>query len=847
MNSQKQQTAALIQQGLDLLNNNKLEEAKTLCTQLCQSNPQEAEAWYLLSSVYGRLGEITMAGECCRRVLEIQPNHFEALVNLGNVLFAQKNLDEAATQYRKALQLNPHHAAAHSNLGNLLAAEGKYDEAVTCYQTAIKVDPNLFIAYYSLGNLRLTQKQYDKAANCYGQAIQLSPNDASCWNFLGIALLGLDKIDEALSSFRKAVDIKPDYLEARNNISNALVRQGKQDEALEQYQLAIQYAPTSPEAHNRLGLFYAEQGQMNKAISCYQNALKIDPQYLAALNNLGHACYLQGNLNIYISHYRQAIERLTEVTAARLAFIENLQNIVPSAYDPWFDIELTKCFSLSNVNYGAISRYTIHHLKHKYDIKDVAGLADTTIKTIIGHIATDELFLQFLEKTFTADADLELFLTKVRRKLLFENSSKDDVQADELRVIKALAFQGLNNEYVFDNDDEEDSLLVNLKHSIEALISNRATPTRPLECKLLVFGMYSRLDVLACRAQINNIPLEYWSESFRPFLEQTLSIPLEEEKIKHEIPTIGNIEDQTSKLVQSQYEENPYPRWVSLPEITNSNFKDELATSFPHYTPPSFLDGPIKILIAGCGTGQQPIQIAMCYNNAEVLAVDISKSSLAYAIRMAKKYGVKNIRFMQGDILQLSELNKKFHIIMCTGVLHHMNDPLAGWKVLTTLLEKNGLMKVALYSELARRYIVVARETIKNENITPTNKNIRHFRRKIMTHEMGDFLYQNTYSRDFYTTSRCRDLLFHFMEHRFTLSQISKALFELNLEFIGFNFPFQPESNRATKLYLADFPDDPEMRNLTLWNKFEAKYPDTFAGMYNFWCQRMEGGTPGDN
>ena len=38
---------------------------------------------------------------------------------------------------------------------------------------------------------------------------------------------------------------------------------------------------------------------------------------------------------------------------------------------------------------------------------------------------------------------------------------------------------------------------------------------------------------------------------------------------------------------------------------------------------------------------------------------------------------------MQADILDLHKLNKQFDIIESVGVLHHMNDPLLGWKILT--------------------------------------------------------------------------------------------------------------------------------------------------------------------
>ena len=43
----------------------------------------------------------------------------------------------------------------------------------------------------------------------------------------------------------------------------------------------------------------------------------------------------------------------------------------------------------------------------------------------------------------------------------------------------------------------------------------------------------------------------------------------------------------------------------------------------------AFGDGPINILIAGCGTGMHAIQRAEQFKNADVLAIDLSLSSLS--------------------------------------------------------------------------------------------------------------------------------------------------------------------------------------------------------------------------
>ena len=56
--------------------------------------------------------------------------------------------------------------------------------------------------------------------------------------------------------------------------------------------------------------------------------------------------------------------------------------------------------------------------------------------------------------------------------------------------------------------------------------------------------------------------------------------------------------------------------------------------------------------------------------------------------RKTKELGIKNIKYVQADILELKNLNMKFDIIECTGVLHHMNNPELGMKTINSCLKK---------------------------------------------------------------------------------------------------------------------------------------------------------------
>ena len=190
--------------------------------------------------------------------------------------------------------------------------------------------------------------------------------------------------------------------------------------------------------------------------------------------------------------------------------------------------------------------------------------------------------------------------------------------------------------------------------------------------------------------------------------------PLLERMIVEEIPKLEKISDDVSLKVREQYEENPYPRWVKLETMIKAKpivtVCDELklklySKNIKNVTAPA-------ILIAGCGTGQHSIGTASRFSNCHVTAVDLSLASLAYAQRKSNELGLSNIDYLQADILHLHQIGKEFDIIESMGVLHHMDDPMAGWRVLVDLLKPGGLMLIGLYSEFARHHIVEIRKEI---------------------------------------------------------------------------------------------------------------------------------------
>jgi 2-polyprenyl-3-methyl-5-hydroxy-6-metoxy-1,4-benzoquinol methylase len=395
----------------------------------------------------------------------------------------------------------------------------------------------------------------------------------------------------------------------------------------------------------------------------------------------------------------------------------------------------------------------------------------------------EPLLLRLLEDVVIRDPALERVITETRRRMLDE--------ALPLPVMVAIAHQCFNTEYVFDETAAERERVDRLRHSLASLHSYASYAAyRPLE-----------------DANLEGTPLA--SLARRQFLE-----PKQERYLAATIPAMAGVQSRVSAAVQAQYEANPYPRWVRMQQ------------GFPGQP---LAQQVRRILVAGCGTGQHAISAAQRFPGASVLAVDLSLASLAYAKR---KTVVSNVEYRQADILGLAGIDERFDLIECSGVLHHLEDPFEGWRILAGLRNPGGLMRIGLYSELGRRAVVRARELIAAEGFTADAAGIRSCRAAIRARTGDELFARIARTEDFYSMSGCRDLLFHVQEHRFTLPQIKAMLEGLGLRVVELEFP---DSGETLARYRARFPQDPGALDLDNWHRLEQEFPDTFARMYQFW------------
>lgn len=194
---------------------NRVGEALGLYQKICEVDPQDAESWFMMGTLYGRLGRIADAEAALRKVVDLQPNFALGHLNLGQALELLGKFAEAEECYRRSVALKADLADGHDALGRLSQLRGDLHAAVAHHQRAIQLNPLRAGAYLSLGRALHQLGNLDEAAAGIEQALKLDPEQAESYYDLAGVRIGQGRYHEALRNIRQALQRRPDYIAAK--------------------------------------------------------------------------------------------------------------------------------------------------------------------------------------------------------------------------------------------------------------------------------------------------------------------------------------------------------------------------------------------------------------------------------------------------------------------------------------------------------------------------------------------------------------------------------------------------------------------------------------------------------
>ena len=839
----------LMEQAADAVSHGRLREARALYQSILSEQPDHPDALHNLGVLAVSVGLVTVALPLLKFARDSRPMVEQFWISYVDALIKTQQFDLASQELADAKQ-SDQFGASHIVLSERISLAGEWGDgsqvSLNLTSPASKLpshegfphansesiavpEPSQAMldelaGYYETGRL-------DQAENLRRMLAAKFPQHPAPWRVAASALAEIGRVSEAIAAVEECIKLSPTDPKMHNDLGRLLQRAGKLQDALGAFQRAVAIKPDFLDAHFNLGTSLQELGFYDQAEKSYEEVLRINPKLTNAHYNLGNLFEKTKNYSKAISSYRRALMLEPELDRAQRNLAILLSRVTFSSSDrSMYPLLVTLLTDGKHAARPAQLAGAILSLASQDPV--IAGLREKPIAVSAIEDALHAIrcimqvppLLSLMQVCPFPDVWWENFFGAIRRSILL-NLDVFESHTSTLDFQSCLALHCFTNEFVFRETSKETRAIEDLAAKLADLVERGEQPSL---CSVLCFAAYRPLHRFEWSSDLTGLA------SYPGLKARLLDEPFMEREISEGIPTVGAISDNVSIAVQEQYEKNPYPRWVSASRAPRrSSFGDFIDAYNIKLNEQAIRSCTYPdVLVAGCGTGQHSVERASSLPlSSRFVAVDLSRTSLAYAYRKTQELGIENITYFQADILELEKLEKKFDLIECGGVLHHMHDPLAGWRVLVSLLKPAGLMKIGLYSQLARQDIELTRNGLSWREMSMSPNGLRELRHSLMSSDEPHHK-ELTKWPDFYSLSSFRDLVVHTQEHRYTIPMLKHDLEALALAFCGFD-------NRSIVDAFADFyGQDADALDLDLWHEFETANPRTFGGMYQFWAQK---------
>jgi predicted O-linked N-acetylglucosamine transferase (SPINDLY family) len=298
------------------LGHKEFEEAENLLRRLTSNHPEFAEAWSNFGSALTGLGRSEEALDAFHRAIDINPSLSDTHYLMAQLYASLKEWRNAAQHFRKAVGYDPTHAQAYTELARTNYQLGEYEDAMSCCHSALLINKQFVPAYNELGRALTALGQTSHAEETFRTAIRLDPRFAEAYSNLGQVFLDLGKPAQSLEACIQATQLDDSLAMAHCARGEALRRLGRLDEAMQSCQRAIYADDSIAEAHNTLGMVYLDSSMVEEAVKSFTRALEIRPSFREAASNIVQALACSSIAG------SEAVKTAAENWAQRFAFTE---------------------------------------------------------------------------------------------------------------------------------------------------------------------------------------------------------------------------------------------------------------------------------------------------------------------------------------------------------------------------------------------------------------------------------------------------------------------------------------------------------------------------------------------
>lgn len=271
--------------GVELLQANDVEGAKTKFLEALEKNPDMALANSALAGVYLQEESYEQALAAVDRFLAIEPEssrgirfRYEALKGLG------RN-DEADEMLKKLKKLDNGGDTAKMIFNEGVAASkvGDYKNAKERFAEALELDPTITQAVGALAIIYFNEGDYANAATMAERQLVTEPNSVKAMRIRFDAYRALGEKEKAQEAMEALAGKDPSALIAEfYNRGVKAFEGGDTDGAIDSFQQVLDFDPNHAESHYRLGICFVGKGDNAAAKMHLEKFLELAPNHAEA-------------------------------------------------------------------------------------------------------------------------------------------------------------------------------------------------------------------------------------------------------------------------------------------------------------------------------------------------------------------------------------------------------------------------------------------------------------------------------------------------------------------------------------------------------------------------------------
>jgi tetratricopeptide (TPR) repeat protein len=174
--------AGLLEQGNNLFNERKYQEALTIFNQFATDNPTIYHIYLNIGDCYREMQDYKNAIVQYELAIEKAKLAADPVIeakgqaSIGETYLRQNDLKTSQEYFKKSLELNPKDELLAYNVAEIYFNNQKVDDAITYYVLATQIKPDWGTPFLKLGYAYLNKAEYDKAIESFGKFLQVDPN-----------------------------------------------------------------------------------------------------------------------------------------------------------------------------------------------------------------------------------------------------------------------------------------------------------------------------------------------------------------------------------------------------------------------------------------------------------------------------------------------------------------------------------------------------------------------------------------------------------------------------------------------------------------------------------------------